>query len=169
MSAEPPTTTAPSWWRRRVVTPIARQLTQGVTPGRLALALAVGGVIAINPFLGTTTLGCLAAGVLLRLNQPVLQVANVLGAPLQLALIVPWVRAGQWLYGAAPRPINPAVLVEEFSAGPWLFLQRFGVTGLHAGSAWLLAAPLLTVAFYFVFDPPLRALGRRLRPAAAAR
>jgi len=26
-----------SWWHRRVVTPLARQLTQGVTPARLAL------------------------------------------------------------------------------------------------------------------------------------
>ena len=152
----------PGYWRRRIVAPIARQLTQGATPQKLALALAVGSVIAINPFLGTTTVGCLAAGVLLRLNQPVLQIANLFGAPLQLALIVPWVRGGEWLYGAAPMPINPAVLVGEFTAGPWRFLQRFGLAGLHAGSAWLLVAPLLGVLFYLGLRPPLCALARRL-------
>lgn len=156
-----------SWCKRRIVAPIARQLTQGITPARLALALAVGGVIAVNPFLGTTTLGCLAAGVLLRLNQPVLQIANLLGVPFQLALIVPWVRAGEWLYGAAPMPVNPALLVGEFSAGPWRFLEHFGLTGLHAASAWLLAAPLLGAALYLAFRPPLHALSRRL-PAKSA-
>jgi uncharacterized protein (DUF2062 family) len=147
--------------------PIMRQLTQGVTPARLALALAVGGVIAVNPFLGTTTLGCLAAGALLGLNQPVLQIANLLGAPLQIALIVPWVRAGEWLYGAAPMPVNPSQLLGEFCSGPGRFLERFGLTGLHAVSAWLLGAPLLATVFYLTAHPPLRALGRRLRPDAA--
>jgi uncharacterized protein (DUF2062 family) len=156
-----------SWWQRCIVAPIARQLTQGTTPARLALALAIGGVIAVNPFLGTTSLGCLLVGILLRLNQPVLQVANLLGAPLQLALIVPWVRAGEWLYGAAPMPVNPVLLVGEFSAGPWRFLERFGLTGLHAASAWLLGAPVLAAVFFFALHPPLRALGRRLRPIPA--
>ena len=82
MNAASPLPAVPSWWQRRIVDPIARQLTQGTTPARLALALAVGGAIAVNPFLGTTTAGCLAAGALLRLNQPVLQIANLLAAPL---------------------------------------------------------------------------------------
>jgi uncharacterized protein (DUF2062 family) len=127
----------------------------------------VGGVIAVNPFLGTTTAGCVAAGVLLRLNQPVLQVANVLGAPFQLALIVPWVRSGEWLYRAEPMPISPAKIFEEFHAGPWQFLQHFGLTGLHAATAWLLAAAPLGFALYFVLQPPLRALGRRFTPKSA--
>jgi uncharacterized protein (DUF2062 family) len=167
VSAELHTVSGPSWWQRRIVAPIARQLTQGITPARLALALAVGGVIAVNPFLGTTTVGCLAAGVLLRLNQPALQIANLLGVPFQLALIVPWVRAGEWLYGAAPMPVNPAELVGEFSAGPGRFLGRFGLTGLHAGSAWLLAVPLVVAVLFFVLHPPLKALNRRLAPRSA--
>lgn len=152
----------PAWWRRRIVAPLARQLTQGLSPERLALALAVGGVLALNPFLGTTTLGCVAAGALLRLNQPALQVANLMAVPFQLALIVPWVRAGEWLYGAAAMPLNPTVLAAEFAAGPGRFLARFGQSGLHAASAWLLAAPLVGAALYFALRPVLRALSRRL-------
>jgi len=155
------TVPAESWWKRRVVAPIGRQLTQGATPSRLASALAVGGVIAVNPFLGTTTIGCIAAGVVFRLNQPVLQIANVLGAPFQLALIVPWVRGGECLYRAEPMPIAPIQIVEEFRDGPWRFLQHFGLTALHAVSAWLIAAPLLGFSLYLTLQPLLRALGRR--------
>ena len=164
MSSENQTIPAASWWKRRVVSPIGRQLTQGASPSRLALALAVGGVIAVNPFLGTTTAGCVAAGVLLRLNQPVLQIANVLGAPFQLALIVPWVRGGEWLYRADPMPISPTQIMEEFHAGPLQFFQHFGLTALHAVTAWLLAAPLLGFVLYLALQPPLRVLGRRFRP-----
>lgn len=157
----------PSWWRRRIVAPLVRQLTQGLSPERLALALAIGGVIAVNPFLGTTTLGCVAAGMALRLNQPALQIANLIAVPFQLALILPWVRAGEWLYGAASMPLDPTVLATEFAAGPGRFLARFGLSGLHAASAWLLAAPLLGAAFYFSLRPALRGLGRRLSPRSA--
>ncbi len=138
------------------------QLMQGATPSRLALALAVGCVISINPFLGTTTVGCLAAGILLRLNQPVLQVTNILGAPVQLGLIVPWVRAGEWIYGAEQMPISPARIVDEFRDAPWQFLQRFGLTALHATTAWLIAAPLVGFMLYFSLHPALRALNRKL-------
>ena len=152
----------PSGWRRRVIDPLGRQLTQGLSPERLALALAIGGVIAVNPFLGTTTLGCYVAGVALRLNQPALQIANLLGAPLQLVLIVPWVRAGEWLYRSAPMSLNPALLVEEFAASPVRFLERFGTSGLHAATAWLIAAPLIGAALYFALRPLLRALSNQL-------
>lgn len=142
-----------AWWRRRVLAPLHRQLTQGVSPHRLAAALAVGAVIAVNPFLGTTTLGCVLAGVLLRLNQPTLQVANLLATPLQLALILPWVRAGEWLWQAPAVPLNPAQIVADFSAAPGEFLARFGRTGVHAASAWIFAAPLIAGAVFLLARP----------------
>lgn len=151
-----------SWWRRRIVDPLARQLTQGLSPERLSLALAFGGVVAVNPFLGTTTVACFAAGVALRLNQPALQIANLLGAPLQLVLLVPWVRAGEWLYRSEPMPLNPALLVEQFLAAPGQFLERFGTSGVHAATAWLIATPLLGAALYFALRPLLRALSNQL-------
>lgn len=152
----------PGFWRRRVAGPLARQLTQGADPAGLARALAVGGVIAVNPFLGTTTAGCTLAGLIFRLNQPALQIVNLLSAPVQILLIVPWVRAGEWLYGAAPRPIDPATLAREFAAGPWAFLRRFGETGLHAATAWLIAAPFLGFALFLATHRPLQVLARRL-------
>ncbi|MBS0633657.1 MAG: DUF2062 domain-containing protein [Verrucomicrobia bacterium] len=164
----PATTTTsaarPGYWRRRVSEPIRRQLTQGADPAGLARAIAVGGVIAVNPFLGTTTLGCALAGAVLRLNQPMLQVVNILGGPLQLLLIVPWVRAGEWLYGARRMPIDPATLAREFAAGPGAFLRRFGETGLHAATAWLIAAPVLGFGLFFATRRPLQTLARRLTP-----
>lgn len=156
-----------SWWKRKVLAPITQQLTQGATPSKLALALAVGGVIAINPFLGTTTAACLAAGLLLRLNQPTLQVANVVGAPFQLGLILVWVRGGEWLYGADPMPLTPTLLLEQFRAAPWQFMKQFGSTALHAGTAWLLLAPLVGLLLYGILHPLLRLLSEKFLPKTA--
>ncbi len=75
---------------------------------------------------------------------------------------IPWIRAGERLYGAATMPINPATLTKEFAAGPWDFLRRFGETGLHAATAWLLVAPFLGLLLFFAAHQPLRVLARHL-------
>lgn len=142
-----------SFLRRRILAPVVQQLTQGVTPRKLAAALAVGVVIAVNPFLGTVTVGCVAAGIAFRLNQPMLQLANLLATPAQLLLLVPWVRIGEWMWEAPPMPLDPAQIVAEFSAGPIDFLSRFGRTGVHAASAWLFASPILAALFYALALP----------------
>ena len=57
-------------FRNRVLVPLQAQLTQGVSPSRLALALTLGLVLGVVPVLGVTTGLCAAVAVALRLNQP---------------------------------------------------------------------------------------------------
>lgn len=74
-------TSRPSFWQRRLVAPLRAQLTQGVTPDRLALTMAVGTACSLLPFLGFTALLNLGVGLVLRLNQPILQTLNQLLGP----------------------------------------------------------------------------------------
>ena len=150
----------PSFWQRRLVAPLRAQLTQGVTPDQLALTLAIGTTCSLFPFLGTTTLLNLAVGLALRLNQPILQTVNYLLTAAQLALILVYVRAGEFIWRAAPVPLSIAQLFTEFRTDPWRFLQSCGWTGVHAFTAWALTAPLLVAAIYFVTRPALRRLAR---------
>ncbi|MEO5959463.1 MAG: DUF2062 domain-containing protein [Opitutaceae bacterium] len=146
----------PSFWQRRVVQPVRAQLTQGVTPDKLAFTLGVGTACSIVPFFGFTTLLNLGVGLWLRLNQPILQILNQLLGPVQLALIAVYIRAGEKIWRAAPVPFSLPVLVRAFKDDPWNFLQRFGLTGLHAATAWLVSVPLIVAAVYFPLRPILR-------------
>ena len=96
-----PTPTKPqeTRWQRQVIDPIALQMTQGITPEKIALTLAVGSALALFPIFGTTTLLCLLAGVLLRLNQPIIQLVNMLCASIHFPVIVCLFRMGHWMYG----------------------------------------------------------------------
>jgi len=148
---------------RKVVEPLRSQLTQGVTPGRLAAALALGLAIGTLPVLGVTTVLCalLAAG--LRLNQPAIQVANYLAYPLQLALLLPFLQAGAWLFGQPPVALSVSGLKGELAADLAGTLVRYlGVTA-RALVAWGLVAPL-AAALLFVALRPL--LARLPRPAS---
>ena len=69
----------------------------GVSPERIALTLAVGSALALLPILGTTTTLCLIAGIVLGLNQPIIQAVNALCIIVCFPLIPAFVRLGDAL------------------------------------------------------------------------
>ncbi len=151
------------FWRNRVLNPILAQLTQGVTPQKIALTLALGFNLGIFPILGATTALCAVAGVSLKLNQPVIQLVNWLAAPLQLPLIFAFVRAGEWLLRAPPVSFSIPELIRAFHASPLKFFRDFGLTGWHGIFAWLVIAPFLTALLYYALLPALEKLAARRR------
>lgn len=161
MTAPPVAIPRPSFWQRRLVAPLRTQLTQGVTPDRLALTFAVGTACSLLPFFGLTTLFNLVVGLRLRLNQPILQAVNYLLSPVQLALILVYVRAGEWIWRADPVPLSIPTLVAAFRADPWAFLEGFGLTGVHAATAWLLSVPVIVAALYYPLRPALRRFAKK--------
>jgi uncharacterized protein (DUF2062 family) len=148
------------WLRRRVRDPLVAELRQGASPESVAAAVAVSLAIAINPFVGTTTLACFVAGRLFRLNHVVMQVVNHVAFPLQLLLIVPYVRLGETLAGARHFALTPQAIFDEFNRSVPDFLAKFWLTGLHGLIGWLVTVPLVCWGLHFL----LRSLFRKLRP-----
>lgn len=152
--------TAPrGFWQRRLIDPITRQLTQGVTPRKITFTLSLGTVCSLFPFLGLTSLLNLLVGLALKLNQPILQTLNQLLTPVHLAAIFLYVRLGEWIWHAEEHRFSVAELVQSFADLPFTeFLAKFGWMGVHAFTAWALTAPLLFFAVY----APLRPIIDRL-------
>jgi len=113
-------------------------LKQGVSPRRLALTLALGFAIGCIPVFGVPTLLCAGLALALRLNQPAIQAANYAAMPLQLALIVPFVRMGGWLVAAGPANIKAARALLHLPA--LSLAQQIGGYAGQALLAWLVAA-----------------------------
>jgi uncharacterized protein (DUF2062 family) len=63
---------------KRLVRPILHLLTQGITPEKIALSLAFGIMLGVFPVMGTTTVLCLIAALLFRLNLAAVQFVNFL-------------------------------------------------------------------------------------------
>lgn len=153
------------FWQRRVVDPIMQQLTQGVTPKRVTFTLGVGTVCSLFPFLGFTSLLNLGVGIALKLNQPILQVLNQLLGPIQLLLILVYVRMGEFIWGATGHQFSITEMVTSFAELSFVeFLQTFGWAGIHAFSAWILTAPLLFALVYFPLRPVIERLAQ-LKPS----
>ncbi len=172
-SAAPPPADAPapkrSFWQRRVLDPIVAQLTQGITPDRIAASLAVGTLCSLFPFFGFTTLLNLGVGVWLRLNQPLLHTLNQLLGPVQVVMIFVYVRLGEFIWGATSDKFTLAEVIATFREASILeFLERFGWAGVHAFTAWTITAPVLLASIYYPLRPVIKKLARlRARPATS--
>jgi uncharacterized protein (DUF2062 family) len=151
-------------WQRQVVDPIALLMTQGITPEKIALTLAVGSALALFPIIGTTTLLCLLVGVLLRLNQPIIPLVNMLCATIHFPVIVGLFRMGHWMYDVPYPHIGTGMIhhmLDTFWEDPGKFFERFGVDALHAIVAWAVVAPVWVVFVYIFSLPVLREVLRR--------
>ncbi|HEV7986263.1 MAG TPA: DUF2062 domain-containing protein [Steroidobacteraceae bacterium] len=149
-------------WRRRVVEVMLAQLRQGITPRKIALTIALGFILGLFPILGTTTALCVLFGLILRLNQPIIQLVNWVAAPLQIPGIYFFIRVGEWLTHSAPISFSITALMLAFKASPIEFLKQYGTTGLRGVLAWLLIAPGIAAVLYAGSLPILKRLSRRL-------
>lgn len=159
-------TSAPAtgWWQRRIVGPILAQLRQGITPQQIAFTLAVGFTLGIFPILGATTALCALVGVAFRLNQPIIQLVNYLAYPAQIALLFPFYRAGEGLFGLAPVPLlSVTELAQRFADDIPQFFADYGLVALCGIAVWALLAPLLCGGLYLVLRRPISALAQGLR------
>jgi uncharacterized protein (DUF2062 family) len=129
-------------------------LRQGISPQRLALTLALGIAIGCIPVMGVTTALCIVAAFVLRLNYPVIQVTNWAVMPLQLVLIVPFVRLGERLFSfGSGRAVDLSVLLH---ASPLVLISRLGSLTGQALLAWLLIAVPAVALMTAMLTPLLR-------------
>ncbi len=132
-------------------------LTQGMSPRRLALTLALGAALGMLPAVWGSTLICALLAFRFKLNQAVIQAANYLVYPVQIALFVPFYRLGSSLF-----PWGPAVSVDTLRQGlaqNWMSdVPLIIVATLKALAAWLVIAPLLAALLYILVLAILRSL-----------
>jgi len=128
-------------------------LSQGISPQRLALTLALGFAVGCIPVIGIPTVLCAALALGLRLNLPAIQAANYAAMPLQLALIVPFVRLGAWLISAQPARLAPGALMSLSAKG---FATQMGSLAGQALLAWVLVAAPAVALITFALTRMLR-------------
>jgi uncharacterized protein (DUF2062 family) len=141
---------------------VAAWLQQGISPRRLAFALALGFAVGCIPVVGVPTLVCVGLALTLRLNLPAIQAANYLAMPLQLLMIVPFVRLGGWLIASGPQ--QTLKVSGLLNANPAQVLMQIGAFAGQALLAWLLIAIPAVLLLTFA----LTGLLRRVPALAAA-
>jgi len=155
--------------QQRLVHPILQLLTQGITPEKIALSLAFGIVLGVFPVLGTTTLLCFVAALVFRLNLAAVQLVNFLVYPLWFALLIPFVRMGEILFGAPPLAMTGSQMLALAHANFLHSISVLWLTALRAAAAWMLIGPPAIITIYVILLPIIRRMAKlHLRAGAHA-
>lgn len=150
--------------RRKLVDPILGLLRQGLAPRELALCLALGTGIGLFPVLGISTPLLAVIALAQRLNLAAIQLVNYLIYPLQLLLIIPFVRLGEALTGAARQPLTIEAGLGLIADGVWNAVVTLWDAIVHAALGWLLVGPLGIYLLYRSLVPMLARATRNLKP-----
>ena len=134
---------------------ITELMSQGLTPHKIALTVALGVMLGVIPVVGSSTLLCAIAAVAFSINLPLIQVVNYLVYPLQLLLLIPFIQAGQWLFHRPPLPFSLTQLTALLRLKLWHALAMLWEYILHGLFAWLILGGMAALIIYLVLRPTL--------------
>jgi uncharacterized protein (DUF2062 family) len=160
-----------NWAYRRLVLPILALLRMGATPEKLAWSIAAGLLIGISPILGATTIICLAVAFLFRLNVAASQLGNHAVYPLELILVIPFIRVASRVFHTAPMPLSAKDLIHAAREHPLDLSRQLWLWEWHAFLLWAIlaaiAAPLIALALTPILQKLLIRVDRHQYPVLA--
>ena len=122
----------------------------GASPDKLAWSIAAGLLIGINPILGSTTVLCLAAAFLFRMNIAASQFGSHIVYPLQLLLLIPFLHVASRIFHTARLRLSAAALVHAVREHPLALTRQLWQWEWHAFLLWTalacFAIPLIALA-----------------------
>jgi len=138
----------------RTTTQILRELKaqfiQSTSPKQTALSVAIGFYAGIFPVFGLTTALCILLTIIFKANHLISVAVNLLIAPLQMLLIVPFVKAGLALLNPEIKPFfqtaDDLFLLLERSES-WYFLFQSLIGGVLCWAIFSSATAFLTYRF----------------------
>ena len=121
------------------------------------------------PILGMTTLLCLLVGIVMRLNQPIIQAVNYACTPLHLTFIYYAFHWGDRIFGRAHSRLEFRDMMRLVHEHPIDFVSRYSMTAVHAIIIWVILVPVWATTVYYIALPIMRGIERvRLESAAKA-
>nr|VDD24658.1 unnamed protein product [Brassica oleracea] len=133
---------------------------RGTEPKQLAFSAALGITLGIFPICGVPVFLCGVAIAFLgsACHAPTVMLANIIATPVELALVVPFLRLGEKVTGGPHFPLTSDALKKVFTG------QASQEVFLSIGNAllgWLVATPFFFIALYVVLMPCFKILVRK--------
>ncbi|MGA3203203.1 MAG: DUF2062 domain-containing protein [Bryobacteraceae bacterium] len=145
-----------AWIYRKLILPFVELLKQGMSPEKIALTVALGISLGVVPVIGSTTTLCTLAAISLRLNLPAIMLVNGVVYPLQIALLVPFLRAGAWLFRVDGPKLTVTQIFKLITTNLWHAILTLWVATMHALVVWLILGCAVSGLVYLVVVTLLR-------------
>ncbi|KAK4781979.1 hypothetical protein SAY86_016081 [Trapa natans] len=146
-----------NWFHKKIVDPLIQILHRGAEPRQLAFSSALGITLGVFPICGVTVFLCGMAIALLGnlCHSPSVMLFNFIATPIELSLIVPFLRFGEAISGGPHFPLTSDALKRVLTGQA---SREVLLSILHAIIGWAVAAPFIVATLYMIFLPCFKLL-----------
>ncbi|XP_059297358.1 uncharacterized protein LOC132050230 [Lycium ferocissimum] len=148
------------WTHKKIVDPLLQILRRGAEPKQLAFSGALGVTLGLFPIVGVAVFLCgLAIAVLGSMcHAPTVLLANFIVTPIELSLVIPFLRLGESVSGGPHFALTSDALKKVLTGkASWEVLLSI----YHALLGWLVAVPFILAGVYLLFLPCFTILVRK--------
>jgi uncharacterized protein (DUF2062 family) len=139
------------WAERKFLFPLKKVIKDGISIERLSVSLALGVTVGLIPIYGITTLLVGAMAFSLRLNFIAMQIAHYIVHPIQIALLVPFLKMGDSIVKSSEVSFSLQQYIELFKNDFSGTLREFWLVNLSAVGIWLvLSVPFFIILYYLL-------------------
>ncbi len=125
-------------------------LKQGLTPKELIQSIVVSGLISTIPILGVSTFMITTVSLKRKLNFPVMISLSYLMWPVQILLIVPFIRVGEFIFFVPQNHHTVEEIISSFQNSFFQTLSQLSFELLCGLGGWLLTAVPISIVIYWV-------------------
>jgi len=137
--------------KQKIVIPFIDLLKQGISPEMLALSITLGFIIGIIPMIGVSTAICAILALRFGLNIVAIQLVNYIAYPLQLIFYIPFIKAGEKMFGYTSSSFTISEIVELFNKGFIRAVKILWLANLQGLIAWIIISVPLSLLLYYLF------------------
>jgi uncharacterized protein (DUF2062 family) len=125
-------------------------LKQGLTPKELSQSIIVSGLISTIPILGVSTFMITTVSLKQKLNLPVMISLSYLMWPVQILLIIPFIRVGEFIFSVPRHHHTADEIISSFQSSFFQTLSQLSFELLCGLGGWLFTAVPIAVGIYWV-------------------
>ncbi len=123
---------------------------QGLTPKELIQSIVVSGLIAVIPVLGVSTFMITTVSLKSKLNLPVMIALSYLMWPVQILMIIPFIRVGEFVFSVSPNHHSVEEIISSFQNSFFETLSHLSFELLCGLGGWFLTAVPISLGIYLV-------------------
>lgn len=123
---------------------------QGLTPKELTQSIIISITMSLVPILGISTFALTTLSLRSKLNLPLMIAFSYLMWPIQILLIIPFIRVGEFIFSVHPKNHSLEEIVTAFQTSFFQTLSQLSFELLCGFGGWFFTAVPIAFGTYFV-------------------
>lgn len=135
-------------YKTKVVIPVSNIRKEGISSEALALSISIGIIGGAFPLIGFASYICLFLTLAFKQNIIIVQAVNWLSYPIQIILLIPFMKLGNTILGSSDMTITIHQIIVAFQSGMMHGVKLIGIFSLYGVIAWaVIALPTFLIVY----------------------